>query len=816
MRVAEELRAHEAAGSLAEELPYWGWLDDGHTCLTRSGELIAAGRLGPAAVDGRTPEQIDRVLGLWQRLLSGLPPSARLYFYVLRRPAPTAVAAKTIGSDVAAISGRKRRAFLAGRVQRLEAYVVWSFGSGLRPVAKSARRGSNSPLARLWKRRGKGAPTYLASEIEAGAGRFRAMVEAGRSLVAEHTPVEMLGAHEASGVLSELINRPGTVWDGATGSGMNWRLALSELEAERSHLRLDGEPVILYSLLSPPGQAHANLLKDLYCLDATITVSLEWRPWTVEAARRRIRGAQRHYFSRRYSMMAHVQETEGTAAAMVDSAAAVESDRLGAALVELEADGVAYGEASLTVALHGELEEIERLDGDVRRLFAAHDAKAVREGYGQLPVWFSRLPAQPRKRQVRTVFVSAGLAACLAPVFGPPKGSARCKHLDRESLAVFETPWRTAYHYDLFRGDVGHTLILGATGSGKSFALNFLLVEALKYGPRVLILDLGGSYRWLTRFLGGSYLELTPGDAEAGLRLQPFALPATTRTFQFLTGWVLRLLKLGGYEPTGADTSEIRARIEDLYALGPERRTLGVLTGSLPSGMWPAWSRWTGDGVWGRFFDNAPVGGADLEFRDWQVIDLAGAAEHADLCEAALSYLLERMRLEIEDPAEAARLKLMVVDEAWRYLADPAVLAYLAEAAKTWRKKNAALVLATQSAVDMTGTSGASALLESIPTKLFLANPELPDEAGDLFRLNKSEVAQVRELTPKRELYLRRPDEAAVLRLEVDPESYWLYTSSPMDAEKRAEAVAQHGLTRGLAVLAGRATPHQPKEDMTP
>ena len=46
----------------------------------------------------------------------------------------------------------------------------------------------------------------------------------------------------------------------------------------------------------------------------------------------------------------------------------------------------------------------------------------------------------------------------------------------------------------------------------------------------------------------------------------------------------------------------------------------------------------------------------------------------------------------------------MVVDEAWRYLQDPAVLSYLAEAAKTWRKKNAALIVATQSAVDVTGT----------------------------------------------------------------------------------------------------------------
>ena len=51
---------------------------------------------------------------------------------------------------------------------------------------------------------------------------------------------------------------------------------------------------------------------------------------------------------------------------------------------------------------------------------------------------------------------------------------------------------------------------LGATGAGKSFALNFLLVQALQYDPRILILDLGGSYRWLTQFLGGGYMAV-PG-----------------------------------------------------------------------------------------------------------------------------------------------------------------------------------------------------------------------------------------------------------------------------------------------------------------
>ena len=262
MRVADELRAYEAAGSLAEELPYWGWLDDGRTCLARSGELIAAGRILPAVTDGRTPEQIDRMLGLWQRLLSGLDPDARLHFYLLRRPASIESEPNTTISDIAAVSVRNRRAFLSRRVQALDSYAVWSLGSGLRPVAEGTRSRPVAKLAGLLKRRSnKTAPTYLASAIEAAAGRFRAMIDAGRSLVAEHTPVEMLGARESSRLLSELVNRPGTFWDGATGSGMNWRLALSELEAERNHLRLDGEPVILYSLLSPPGRAHANLLK---------------------------------------------------------------------------------------------------------------------------------------------------------------------------------------------------------------------------------------------------------------------------------------------------------------------------------------------------------------------------------------------------------------------------------------------------------------------------------------------------------------------------------------------------------------------------
>ena len=807
MNINNELADFDAAGALADELPWWGWLEDGRSCLTRAGELMSIARLTPSVLDGQTPEQLDRVVDRWQRMLSGVDSRTRLYFYLLRRPIQFENQGEDEGSSVAALGRRKRRAFLEKRVQSVSAYVAWAHDPGLSAVTTQKTGGPWwMSYAKNWmaRRRNQHESVYLESSIQEAAGSFRQLVEASRALVDDLTAVRVLDAAQGSLVLNELINRPGSFWDGATGSGMNWRLAVSELEAERRNLRLDGEPVILYSLLSPPGAAKANLLQALYRLDATMTVTLEWRPQTLDAARRKIRGAQRHYFSKRYSMSAAVQETEGTATAMVDTAAEAESERLGDALVELETDGIAYGDLALTVALHGPLSLTESLDGDIRRIFTSHDAKVIREGYGQLPAWFSRMPAQPRRRQCRSVFLSAGAVASMAPIFGPPVGTPRSGHLKKAALAVLETQWRTPYYYDLFKGDVGHTLVLGATGAGKSFTLNFLLVQALQYDPRILILDLGGSYRWLTQFLGGGYMELSPeGDAGGGFRLRPFSLPAGERTFGFLAGWIARLLRIGGWKLGGEDPSEIRARVEDIYAFAPARRTLGVLVRSLPSKMWPAMGRWHGSGAWGRYFDNA-ADGEDMNFEDWQVIDMAGAAEHEDLCEAALFYLLERLRLSLENPDETARVKLMVVDEAWRYLQDPAILSYLAEAAKTWRKKNAALVIATQSAVDVTGTAGAEALLESMPTKLFLANPDLPDKAAETFRLNPSEVNTIRGLIPKRELYLRRTDAAGILRLEVDPASYWLYTSSPVDAHKRAEAVEQYGLVEAIEHLSRR------------
>ena len=183
MNVDREVLDYESAGALAEELPYWGWLEDGRSCLTRSGELVSVGRLSPVVLDGRTPDQLDRVLDRWQRMLSGVDSRTRLYFYLFRRPARFEDADGRQG--VAALSRRKRRAFLAERVQDVEIYLAWSYDPRLAAVAKG--RGGKPwwmSRARNWmvRRRNSHESVYLYSDIQAATERFRQLVDSSRAL----------------------------------------------------------------------------------------------------------------------------------------------------------------------------------------------------------------------------------------------------------------------------------------------------------------------------------------------------------------------------------------------------------------------------------------------------------------------------------------------------------------------------------------------------------------------------------------------------------------------------------------------------------
>lgn|GEM_PF-7017397 len=114
--------------------------------------------------------------------------------------------------------------------------------------------------------------------------------------------------------------------------------------------------------------------------------------------------------------------------------------------------------------------------------------------------------------------------------------------------------------------------ILGATGSGKSFLLNFLLTNAQKYDPLTFIFDLGGSYEHVARLFGGSYLPI--GVERQAFTINPFCLPPTPDYLQFLFSFVAVLIQAGGYRMTYADEKDLFQQIESLYEVASEQRRL--------------------------------------------------------------------------------------------------------------------------------------------------------------------------------------------------------------------------------------------------
>ena len=151
-------------------------------------------------------------------------------------------------------------------------------------------------------------------------------------------------------------------------------------------------------------------------------------------------------------------------------------------------------------------------------------------------------------------------------------------------------------------------------------------------------------------------------------------------------------------------------------------------------------------------------------------------------------------------------LKLCVMDEAWRFIQHETLRAYVQEALKTWRKRNAAMILATQAVDDFASSDLLRTVVESCPTKLLLANPAFDrQQYTDLFQLNETEFDLISGLMPRRQLLVKRPDIAKVLTLAVDPRSYWLYTNTPVDNERVRAVFREHGFEAGLDRLAASA-----------
>jgi type IV secretion system protein VirB4 len=130
------------------------------------------------------------------------------------------------------------------------------------------------------------------------------------------------------------------------------------------------------------------------------------------------------------------------------------------------------------------------------------------EGLNTLPAWNGTLPGNRTANRATAALTTQNLAH-LVPATSHARGPSWNTHLDGPPLMMTTGRGQTPFALDLHEDDVGHTFIVGPTGTGKSTLLALLALQWLKYpGAQVYALDKDQSLRCATYAVGGDWYDL--------------------------------------------------------------------------------------------------------------------------------------------------------------------------------------------------------------------------------------------------------------------------------------------------------------------
>jgi type IV secretory pathway VirB4 component len=343
--------------------------------------------------------------------------------------------------------------------------------------------------------------------------------------------------------------------------------------------------------------------------------------------------------------------------------------------------------------------------------------------------------------------------AHMIPLSAVWAGPERDEHFHAPPLFYARTEGSTPFRFSLHVGDVGHTLIVGPTGAGKSVLLALMALQFRRYESRPGLrlrfrwLDPRGRARLRRRLAGSSDTSLSEDSAGAVL-LQPLARIDEPAERNWAAEWLQAILTSEGVTVDPATKEHLWSALTSLATAPVAERTLTGLAVLLQSqALKQALAPYCIGGPFGRLLDAEGEHLGEASFQAFETEGLTGSAA----APAVLSYLFHRIEGRLDGSPT-----MIIIDEGWLVLDSPAFAAQLREWLKTLRKKNASVVFATQSLADIE-TAIAPAIIESCPTRIFLPNERAVEpQILSIYRrfgLNDRQIEIVARATPKRDYY---------------------------------------------------------------
>jgi type IV secretion system protein VirB4 len=818
LNLARVIKPWKEADALSAHINLYGfWTET--TFLTKSGDLGMV--LSVAGVDYESLDNDEQQYAV-KRLESALKSFGEgfhVYQYLFKTNRPE-IPFATYDDELIDAAIDQRRQFFESKRDRLYGieifYVIVIEGArsktGIMPALLRIPRDPQGGIRELKAQfTSDNMKVLLRTQIDADLVRLEQRVQNFTRQLADLMPIEVQGQQAQFSFFRRLLNFDGWRIAGKPQSTqyLDYQVVNSNIEAERDHLRVGDHFVRILTMKESIAETRPLVLDRLLKIEGNFYVVTEWTPLSMAKARKEVDKRRRHFNMSKsgfVSQMGSDPAKTNQRDVLIDESKQADIENLGECLRAL-GDGQTLGDFSLTVVLYStDLQTINQEMGEFAGVFTNADGALFTETYNQLNAFFATVPGN-YAQNLRKMYLLNSNYADLSFLFTIHPGEKTNPHLRSEYLAVLETDNATPYYLNLHNGEVAHTLILGMTGSGKSFLCNFLLTNAQKYRPQTYIFDIGGSFQSLTEIFGGTYLNV--GQESRDFTINPFSLPESKENMQFLFSF-FRVLIEGNDKRYRLDFKEERKlweAIERMYVVAPEQRTLSTFSqiiGELKERL----HRWTKEGQYGFLFDNVED---TLSFSSFQTFNFAGWGDAPEVLEPLLFYVLHRASNEIANPAKLATFKTFLLDEAWLFIKNETIRSYIVAAQKTWRKHNAAMILATQSIKELEESGMLAIVAESCPTKIFLANPEMNRQVyREAFHLNDTEIDIIADLIPPGEMLIRKAQSSKKVRLNVDSVSYWIATNNARDNLLKREAFAQYGIAEGVRQLA-TTHPFQPR-----
>ena len=516
--------------------------------------------------------------------------------------------------------------------------------------------------------------------------------------------------------------------------------------------RLGDYHIRVVSILGFPGTSTPGILDNLNKLNFEYRWVTRFLPLDKKDALSELGKYRRQWFAKRKGIATMLKETiTQTESAIVDSDASNKAADADAALQEVADDLVSYGYfTAAVVVLDKDYLQAEKKVRALEKTINSIGFTVINETLNAVDAWLGCLPGLCRANIRRPILNSLNLAH-IFPLSAVWAGPVKNKHFNAPVLIQTQTSGNTPFRLDLHVGDVGHTMIVGPTGAGKSVLLSFIAAQFRRYqDSQVYYFDKDASVMALTAGIGGDFYDLAAETSP--LAFQPLANIDNDTERSWAAEWIYEFLISENIQVNPEVKKSIWTALLSLSSSPREQRTITgfnllLQDAKLRQALEPA----TITGSFGRLFDSTFD---NLSYGRWQVFEMAKLMNLKAAVQPTLSYLFHKLEQRFTGVPT-----LLILDECWLFLDNPIFAAKIREWLKVLRKANVAVVFATQSLQDVESSSIANVIKESCPTKIFLPNTNaLDDRIAAIYRgfgLNDRETDILAMATPKRQYYYK-------------------------------------------------------------